>query len=467
MQIRERRFQGAAAQPNDDWLSFVMGHARREIGDDELLLRVIVDQSAADELGGEALVMTGANEGIVPAADAFTLVRRPFENCETFNAAVIVPTGVGAELGGHAGDAGPLTKLLGAICDTVVTHPNVVNASDINESPDNCLYVEGSVLARLLLGNVALQPVRKNRILLIMDDHPDSYFTTAATNAVNAGRASYGLDCAGILKLRPGVTLRVSYSETGRAVGEVTNLDLLLSKLLELRGQYDAVAVSSVINVPPGFHRQYFESAGNMVNPWGGVEAMLTHALSTVLGVPTAHSPMFETRDIANSDPGIVDPRMAAEAVSLTFLQCILKGLQRSPRIVDAPLGSAGLFDATNVSCLITPNGCIGVPILAALAQRIPTIAVRENRNLMTNDLRLLPWKPGQLHIVENYWEAAGVVAALKAGIDPASVRRPLNRLLPRTLHADCDLTRLGADSRNVRRADNRILDPAQESTEV
>ena len=44
----------------------------------------------------------------------------------------------------------------------------------------------------------------------------------------------------------------------------------------------------------------------------------------------------------------------------------------------------------------------------------------------MRNDLRTLPWAPGQLHVVENYWEAVGVMTALKAGIAPASLRRPL-----------------------------------------
>ncbi|MEA2999394.1 MAG: hypothetical protein QOK17_1227 [Sphingomonadales bacterium] len=445
MQIRERRFRAAAPCEGQEWLPSVLAAARCEISDDELLLRVIVDESDKGGVGGEALVMGGDILSLHPVGDPFLLAPRPFENCETFNAALLVPTGVGAEIGGHAGDAGPLTKLLGSICDAVVTHPNVVNASDINEAPANCHYVEGSVLTRLLLGNVALQPVRKNRVLLVIDDHPDSYFTTAATNAANASRASYGLDCSAILKLNPGVRLSVSYSSTGRAVGDVTNLDLLLSKLLELRDQYDAVAVSSVIDVPPGYHQKYFDSAGEMVNPWGGVEAMLTHTLSTVLGVPTAHSPMFETRDIASLDLGMVDARKAAEAVSMTFLQCILKGLQRSPRIVTAQFGRAGLFDVTNVSCLVIPDGCLGVPTLAALAQGIPVIAVRENRSLMKNDLRALPWADGQLHIVENYWEAAGVVAALKAGIDPASVRRPLNKIIPETVHASSDIRAMTA----------------------
>jgi hypothetical protein len=220
--------------------------------------------------------------------------------------------------------------------------------------------------------------------------------------------------------------LKVAYSPSGRATGEVSNFEALLAELRRLRPNYDAVAISSVIDVPAGYHQRYFDSAGAMVNPWGGVEAMLTHMLSTLLNVPTAHSPMFEAREIANADPGIVDGRMAAEAVSYTFLQCTLKGLQRSPRIVVRPqLGQNGLIDVTNVSCLVIPDGCVGIPTLAALAQGISVIAVRENKNLMRNDLAILPWRAGQLTIVDNYWEAAGVIAAMRAGIAPHSVRRP------------------------------------------
>ncbi len=64
------------------------------------------------------------------------------------------------------------------------------------------------------------------------------------------------------------------------------------------------------------------------------------------------------SREIANMDPGIVDPRMAAEAVSATFLQCTLKGLQRSPRIVtdvDA-MNRPGVFTAEDVILRIKPD---------------------------------------------------------------------------------------------------------------
>src|SRR6185503_1942795 len=155
---------------------------------------------------------------------------------------------------------------------------------------------------------------------------------------------------------------------------------------------------------------------------------MLTHTISSIYNIPSAHSPMFESKEIANMDPGPVDPRMAAEAVSVTFLQCILKGLPRSPRIITdhAAMGHHSVITAADISCLVIPDGCIGLPTLAALEQGIKVIAVRENRNLMQNDLSALPWAAGQFYSVDNYWEAAGVLTALKAGVSPNAVRRPI-----------------------------------------
>jgi len=100
---------------------------------------------------------------------------------------------------------------------------------------------------------------------------------------------------------------------------------------------------------------------------------------------------------------------MAAEAVSLTFLQCTLKGLQRSPRIVTGSLEMSrpGVFTVADISCLVIPDGCLGLPTLAALEQGITVVAVQENRNLMKNDLSALPWATGQFYQVANYWEAA------------------------------------------------------------
>lgn len=277
------------------------------------------------------------------------------------------------------------------------------------------------------MGTVGLRRVRRNRVLTVIDAHEDELFVNMAINAVSGARATYGLDCPEVVCLEPPVKLRARFAESGRAAGRVEDLAGLCELLDARRGEYDAVAVSSVVDVPHEFHQTYFDAGGEMVNPWGGVEAMLTHALSSIYNVPTAHAPMFESREIANMDPGIIDPRMAAEAVSNTFLQCVLKGLQRSPQIITDPgeMARPDVLTADDLSCLVLPDGCLGLPTLAALQQGIIVIAVRENRNMTRNDLTQLPWKPGQFHQVENYWEAAGLIAALRAGIAPDSVRRP------------------------------------------
>ena len=63
------------------------------------------------------------------------------------------------------------------------------------------------------------------------------------------------------------------------------------------------------------------------------------------------------------------------------------------------------------------------------LRQGITVIEVRENRNLMRNDLAALPWRAGQFYSADNYWEAVGIASALSAGIDPDSMRRPIETL--------------------------------------
>ena len=72
------------------------------------------------------------------------------------------------------------------------------------------------------------------------------------------------------------------------------------------------------------------------------------------------------------------------------------------------------MISATDISCLIIPDGCIGLPTLAALEQGISVIAVRENRNLMQNDLTQLPWSEGQLHIVDNLYQIETIMVALR-----------------------------------------------------
>ncbi len=382
------------------------------------------DSSYKCELG---VLSDHSSFSLPPNNSIFKFQKRNYENAEKFNAVLLVPTGIGAEVGGHSGDGGPLSRLLASTCDNLITHPNVVNAADINESPENALFVEGSVITRLLMGNIGLQKVRSNRVMLVLDKHEDKFIHECAINSASAARAALGLDLPLVIMMGNRVLMHSLYSSSGRAVGRIEYLERLCEVLQENRNQFDAVALSTLIKVPESFHKDYFHKS-DMVNPWGGVEAMLTHTISLVFDVPSAHSPMQTSREIMNLDVGVVDPRKSAEAVSTTYLHCILKGLHKSPRIISNPSahGNPGLLTATDISCLVIPDGCVGLPTLAALEQEIPVIAVKENRNRMKNNLEELPFAPGKFFMVENYWEAAGVMSALKAGVAPDSVRRPL-----------------------------------------
>jgi hypothetical protein len=427
LQLSEQQISIPAGPSHHSILDHINKMVQKKLKSGEVPVRFVITNMNKSHYQCEFAALSGINEN--QFSPIFKFKPRKIERANSFNAVFIVPTGIGAEIGGHAGDATPAARVLAEICDRLITHPNVVNASDINEMPENALYIEGSAITRMLMGTAALQPVRSNRVLVIIDDHEIEMFSNDTINAVSAARATYGFNCPKIVKLAPPLEMTVEFMRSGRAVGKINGLDRICSVLDENHGIFDAVALASVIEVDDEYHEKYFQSAGKMVNPWGGVEAMLTHAVSMLYEIPTAHSPMLENQKVADFDLGLVEPRLASEAVSLTFVQCMLKGLHRSPRIItDAnAMGEAGLLTAADISCLIIPNKTVGLPTLAALEQGIPVIAVRENKNLMQNDLHMLPWAPGQLHIVENYWEAVGVMTALKSGIVPESLRRPLS----------------------------------------
>ena len=387
----------------------------------EVPIRFAVTESSGDLWHCEL----GVQVGEASAGSIFGFHKRPRKDAADFNVLMLVPTGIGAEIGGHAGDASPAAALLASVCDTLITHPNVLNASDMIQVPDNALYVEGSLITQMMMGTVGLRRVRSNRLLVLIQAHEDEMFTGAAINSVNAARATYGLD-AQVFELDPRFRMFSEYTNRGVAAGRVEGIEYLYGALDARVGECDAVAITSVIHLPPELHENYYRLGGEVVNPWGGVEAMLTHAVSLRYGIPSAHAPMLESRTVSETDFGIVDPRMAAEVISLAFLQCVLRGLQRSPAVV--PLEQqAGLgLDSGDVSCLVIPDGCVGLPILAAMRLGIPVVAVRGSTNLMKNELESLPWQRGRFFSVENYLEAAGVVAALRAGLEPWSTIRPI-----------------------------------------
>jgi uncharacterized protein DUF3326 len=402
-------------------------------GPDGVPLRLIITETQGNSWGCEIeCIQRDPRHRLPPISSIFSFRRRRVERTGAFIAAMLIPTGIDCAIGGHAGDATTAARLLASVCDQLIVHPNVVNASDVNEQTDNSLYVEGSLVCRLLMGTIALRKVRSNRVLMVTEKREDGQWAVdQIVNTVSAARATLGVDCPKVVVLERGLSMKMGYSPSGRAVGEIGNLDGLFAMLAAERANYDAVALASKLTAltdTDELYQNYFGGEGP--NPWGGAEAALTHAISAVFDIPSAHAPTLETLELRTHSYGQVDPRKAAEAISTSFSFCLLKGLHRAPAVIHDPDGAydPSVIAAEDISCLIVPDGCLGLPMLAALLQDIPIVAVRSNKTMMKGDLRRLPFRAGQIWMVENYLEAAGLISALKAGIHPSSVNRPLAR---------------------------------------
>jgi hypothetical protein len=321
------------------------------------------------------------------------------------NVVMIIPTGIGCKIGGHAGDATPAAKLLASCCNKLILHPNVVNASDINEMPPNSLYVEGSILDRFLEGSVELKEVRQNKILLAVN----APAKPETINAVSAARATIGASIE-VVELKTPLRM-IGEVRDGIATGDVFGWEELVNQVWEY--DFDALAIASLIEVSDEVQLKYFAEGGT--NPWGGVEAKASKLIASKLDMPVAHAPI-EGASVETQNEifySIVKPAMSAEAVSSCYLHCILKGLHGAPRIGDG-------LSVDDIDVVISPHGCWGRPHYACVEAGIPIIVVREN----TCELNL----PRTSDVIEvaNYIEAAGALMAMTAGIAISSARGPL-----------------------------------------
>lgn len=325
----------------------------------------------------------------------------------TLNGVMIVPTGVGAAIGGHSGDANPAAKLVASVCDRLITHPNVVNAADINEMTDNTLYVEGSILDRFLEGEVQLQEVRANRVLVVAN----MPLRSETVNAVSAARSTIGVE-AEVLALDTPLEM-VARFEDGVATGDVRGWEELVDQVREQ--EFDALAIHTPIQVDRRLSIDYYTEGG--VNPWGGVEAKASKLIASALDKPVAHAPLDNTspedEELYYILDRVVDPRQAPEAVTASCLHSVLRGLWRAPRI------GKGL-SVDDVDFLLTPVGCVGRPHRACLERGIPVIAVEENTTCLDDPM------PEEFVMVRSYMEAVGLVQAMRMGISPDALRRPL-----------------------------------------
>ena len=340
---------------------------------------------------------------------------------------LVIPTGIGCAVGGYAGDALPAARLLAAASGCLITHPNVMNGAALYWSDPRIHYVEGSSLDRFAAGELLLRPVRRQRVGLLFDAGIEPELRQRHLQVADGCRATLGLDIGPVLTTDAPLDVTLSLGASGASWGRLGRPDALLRAGEQLRDA-GATAIAVVARFPddPGSEALAAYRQGGGVDALAGAEAVISHLLSRHLGLPCAHAPALSPLPL---DPAL-DPRAAGEELGFTFLPCVLVGLSRAPDLVPAAVavaaGAAPTLAIDGVGAVIAPAGALGGAAVLACAERgIPLIAV-DNPCLLdvtaeALGLRVLP--------AASYAEAAGLVLALREGVSPAALQRPLPSL--------------------------------------
>lgn len=284
--------------------------------------------------------------------------------------AFIVPTGIGASVGGYAGDASPYAAKFSEVSKLIV-NPNVVNAGCFSGINSNMYYVEGYSLDSFFKGEINIKPSIRNKIGVVFDKAIPEDVLNVHINTINAVKCVYGIDVIGYEITEDNVGVEFKVEENGISTGSVLNVETLLdaSKNLIQRGA-EAVALVCLFEDPEDNNPDYANGIGT--DPVGGVEAILSHYISKELQIPCAHSPAFADYQIY---PELVDGRAASEYITPTFLPCILIGLSCAPQLVKDDGISIDELDY-----LVMPFDALGsTPVFEAVKRNIKVFAVKEN----------------------------------------------------------------------------------------
>ncbi|MFO5475746.1 MAG: DUF3326 domain-containing protein [Dolichospermum sp.] len=334
---------------------------------------------------------------------------------------LIIPTGIGAAIGGYAGDALPVARIISRVCDRLITHPNVMNGASLYWNIPNAFYVEGYGLDKFAAGEWGLRPVRSNRVGLLLDQGIEPELMLRHLQVADAARATLGLNITNHVITDAPLNVELRTSPTGTSWGTIGNPDSLLRAAEKLIIQEKAQAIAVVTRFPDDMDETALQNyrQGQGVDPLAGAEAVISHLLVHTFKIPCAHAPALSPAPTATN----LSPRAAAEELGYTFLPCVLVGLSNAPQFIIntesyQPL-STDLW-ADQVDALIIPDTSCGSSALLSLSQsQCQIITVTENKTLLQVSAPMLKISTLQ---VNSYLEAVGVLVAHKAGINPFSL---------------------------------------------
>ena len=303
--------------------------------------------------------------------------------------AFIVPTGVGAQIGGYAGDASSYAREF-AKKSKLIVNPNVVNAASFSGITENMYYIEGYSLDEFFKGNLNIVPSENNKIGIVFDKAIPQDVLNVHINTMNAVKCVYGIDIFGYEITKEEIGVEFVLGNNGISSGNVKNPQTMLYAAKKLiKEGCTAIALVCLFEDAEELNTEY--SSGVGTDPVGGVEAILSHYISKELKVPCAHAPAFKDYQIY---PNLVDIKSSAEYITPTFLPCILLGLSIAPQ-----LSLTRGISIDNLDYLVMPYDSLGsVPVFEALKRGIKVYAIEENKtalninpNLISKDIISIP----------------------------------------------------------------------------
>ena len=362
-------------------------------------------------------------------------------NAEPLPTLLIIPTGIGCNVGGYAGDAIPAARLLASASGCLITHPNVMNGGSLYW-PDNCIqYVEGYSLNLFASGEVFLKPVRQQKVGLLLDAGLESDLKKRHLQVADGCVASLGLDIGPVMTTEKAIQINLKKGMSGSSWGNIEEPDVLLRAAEKLK-QAGATAIAVVTRFPDEsdeletkLYRQ-----GHGVDIIAGVEAVISHFLVKHLLIPCAHAPGLAPLPIDYD----LDPRTSGEEIGYTFLQSVLVGLSRAPDLIyksEMKAKENTLFQVNNLlsnrdlGAVVVPQGALGgEAVLSCIERFIPLIIVSNQGvlNVSSTKMRLDSLSGNRdknILYAENYIEAAGLITALRHAINVKSLRRPIDCL--------------------------------------
>jgi len=340
-----------------------------------------------------------------------------------YTTVLIVPTGIGAAMGGYAGDAMPVARAIAQVSDCLITHPNVLNGAQLYWNLPNALYVEGYGLDQFAAGRWGLSPTRQNRVTLILDQAIAPDLRLRHVQAADATRATLGLDITDYLVTDAPLGVELKTAPSGATWGTIANPDSLLRAAETAIHKLAAEAIAIVARFPDDEGSEALQNyrQGKGVDPLAGAEAVISHLVVREFQIPCAHAPALQPLPL---DPAL-SPRSAAEELGYTFLPCVLVGLSRAPQFVTQRLTTpSDTIWANDVDAVVVPATAFGgsaVMSWAGRSRNTPLIlAVEDNQTTM----HVPPTALGIPAIrVQSYLEAVGMVATHRAGVQPTSLR--------------------------------------------